>query len=91
MIKDRKNDKEIKIRISTANAAMTNLETISKRRSISLHTKKHIYKLVKLSILLYGCKFWTISKNLEVLRIGFETKASGKFWGEIQLHKKEHQ
>ena len=70
---------------------MTNLETISKRRSISLHTKKHIYKLVKLSILLYGCEFWTISKNLEVLRIGFETKASGNFWREIHLHKKENQ
>ena len=81
MTKNGKSDKEIKIRMATANAAMLNLETIWKSRSITLHTKIHLYKSVILSILLYGCESWTISKNMEKRLEAFDTKAYRKILG----------
>ena len=53
---DGKSEKEIKIRLETANSALVNLSTIWKSRSISLSTKTHLYKYLILSILLYCCE-----------------------------------
>ena len=43
LTKDGKSEKEIKIRLTTANSALVNLSTIWKSRSISLRTNIHLY------------------------------------------------
>ena len=44
LTKDGKSEKEVKIRLTTANSALVNLSTIWKSRSIALRTKIHLYK-----------------------------------------------
>ena len=61
LTKDGKSEKEIKIRLATANSALVNLSTIWKSRSISLRTKIQLYNSLILSILLYGCETWTLN------------------------------
>ena len=51
---------------------MKNLDSILKSRDITLLTKVHIVKAMVFSVVMYGCKSWTI-KNTERWRIdGFE-------------------
>ena len=40
--------------------ATTNLDSILKSRDITLLTKVHIVKAVVFSVVMYGCKSWTI-------------------------------
>ena len=41
---------------------MTNLDSISKRRDITLLTNVHIIKAMVLPVGMYGCESWTIKK-----------------------------
>ena len=42
--------------------AMTNLDSVLKRRSITLPTKVHIFKAMVFPIVLYGYEIWSIKK-----------------------------
>ena len=42
--------------------AMTNLDSILKRRDISLPTKVHLVKAMVFPVVMYGCESWTIKK-----------------------------
>ena len=41
---------------------MTNLDSILKRRDITLSTKVHLAKAMVFAVVMYGCKSWTIKK-----------------------------
>ena len=41
---------------------MTNLESIFKRRDITLLTKVHLVKAMVFPVVMYGCDSWTIKK-----------------------------
>ena len=41
---------------------MTNLDSILKRRDITLSTKVHLIKAMVFPVVLYGCESWTIKK-----------------------------
>ena len=41
---------------------MTNLNSILKRRDITLLTKVHLVKATVFPIVIYGCECWTIKK-----------------------------
>ena len=43
--------------------ALTNLESISKNRDITLLTKVHIIKAMVFPVVMYGCESWTIKKT----------------------------
>ena len=42
--------------------AVTNLDSISKSRHITLSTKVHLVKAVVFPVVMYGCESWTIKK-----------------------------
>ena len=42
--------------------AMTNLDSILKSRDITLLTKVHIAQAMFFSVVMYGCRSWTIKK-----------------------------
>ena len=42
---------------------MTNLDSIIKRRDITLLTNVHLVKAMVFQIVLYGCDSWTIKKD----------------------------
>ena len=41
---------------------MTNLDSILKRRGITLPTKVHLVKAMVFPVVMYGCESWTIKK-----------------------------
>ena len=41
---------------------MTNLDSLLKSRDITLPTKVHLVKAVVFTVVMYGCKRWTIKK-----------------------------
>ena len=43
--------------------AMTNLDSILKRRDITLPTKIHIVKALVIPVVMYGCEGWTKKKK----------------------------
>ena len=53
---------EIKRRLLLGRKAMTNLESILKRRDITLPTKVHLVKAMVFQVVMYGCESWTIKK-----------------------------
>ena len=53
---------EIKRRLLLARKLMTNLDSILKRRDISLSTKVHQVKAMVFPVVMYGCESWTIQK-----------------------------
>ena len=42
--------------------AMTNLDSILKRRDTTLLTKVHLVKVMVFPVVMYGCESWTIKK-----------------------------
>ena len=42
---------------------MTNLDSILKRRDITLLTKFHLIKAMVFLVAMYGCESWTIKKT----------------------------
>ena len=41
---------------------MTDLDSILKRRDITLPTKVHLVKAMVLPVVMYGCESWTVKK-----------------------------
>ena len=72
---DGQTEKQIKIRMVTANLSLVKLSTIWKSRSISLRTKTHLYKYLILYFLLYGCETWILNETLEKRINAFESKS----------------
>ena len=53
---------EIKRRLFRGRKAMTNLDSISKSRDITLLTKVHLVKAMVFPVVMYGCESWAIKK-----------------------------
>ena len=53
---------QIKRRLLLGRKGMTNLDSILKSRDITLSTKVHLLKAMVFSVVMYGCKSWTIKK-----------------------------
>ena len=53
---------EIKRRLLLGRNAMTNLDSILKRRDITLPTKGHLIKAMVFPVVMYGCESWIIKK-----------------------------
>ena len=53
---------EIKRYLLLGRKAMTNLDSILKRRDITLPTKVHLVKAMVFPVVMYGCESWTIKK-----------------------------
>ena len=53
---------EIKRRLLLGRKVMTNLDSILKRRSITLPTKVHLVKVMGFPLVMYGCASWTVKK-----------------------------
>ena len=59
---------EIKRHLLLGRKVMTNLDSISKSRDITLPTKIHLVKAMVFPVVMYGCESWTV-KNAERRRI----------------------
>ena len=53
---------EIKRRLLLGRKAMTNQDSILKRRDITLPTQVHLVKAMVFPVVMYGCESWTIKK-----------------------------
>ena len=53
---------EIKRRLLLGRKVMTNLDSIFKRRDITLPTKVHLVKAMVFPVVMYGCESWTLKK-----------------------------
>ena len=53
---------EIKRRLSLGRKVMTNLDSMLKRRDITLSTKVHLVKAMVFPVVMYGFESWTIKK-----------------------------
>ena len=53
---------EIKRRLILGRKVMTNLDSILKRRDITLPTKVHLVKAMVFPVVMYGCESWTVKK-----------------------------
>ena len=53
---------EIKRCLLLVGKIMTNLDSILKRRDITLPTKLHLVKAIVFPVVMYGCESWTIKK-----------------------------
>ena len=60
---------EIKRRLLLARKAMTNLDSILKRRDITLLTKVHLVKAMVFPVVMYGCESWTKELSTEELML----------------------
>ena len=54
---------EIRRLLLLGRKAMTNLDSVSKSRDITLLTKVHIVKAMAFPIVMYRCESWTINKE----------------------------
>ena len=53
---------EIKRRLLLGRRVMTNLDSILKRRDITLSTKVHLVKIMVFPVVMYGYEIWTIRR-----------------------------
>ena len=53
---------EIKRHLPLGRKAMTQLDSILKRKDITLPTKVHLVKAIVFPVVVYGCESWTIKK-----------------------------
>ena len=53
---------EIKRRLLLIRKVMSNLDSILKRRDISLPTNVHLVKAMAFPVVMYGCESWSIKK-----------------------------
>ena len=53
---------EIERRLLLGRKVITNLDSILKRRDITLPTKVHLVKAMVFPIVMYGCENWTVKK-----------------------------
>ena len=53
---------KIKRHLLLERKVMTNLDSIFKSRDITLPTNVHLVKAMVFSVVMYGCKSWTVKK-----------------------------
>ena len=53
---------KIKRRLLLGRKVMTNLDSLLKRRHVTLPTKVHLVKAMVFPVIMYGCESWTIKK-----------------------------
>ena len=53
---------EIKRHLLLGRKVMTNLDSILKRRDITLPTKVHLVKAMVFPLVMYGCESWSVKK-----------------------------
>ena len=53
---------EIKRHLLLGRKVMTNLDSISKSRNITLPTKVRLVKAIVFPVVIYGCESWTVKK-----------------------------
>ena len=53
---------EIKRRLLLGRKVMTNLDSILKRRDVTLPTKVHLVKAMVFPVVMYGCESWIVKK-----------------------------
>ena len=53
---------EIKRRLLLGRTVMANLDSILKRRDITLSTKVRLVKAMVFPVVMYGCESWTVKK-----------------------------
>ena len=53
---------EIKRYLLLGRKVMTNLDSVLKRRAITLSTKVHLVKAMVFPVVMYGCESWTVKK-----------------------------
>ena len=53
---------EIKRRLLPGRKVMTKLDSILKRRDLTLPTKVHLVKSMVFPVVMYGCESWTVKK-----------------------------
>ena len=53
---------EIKRRLLLGRKVMTNLDSVFKRRDITLPTKVCLVKAMVFPVVMYGCESWTVKK-----------------------------
>ena len=53
---------EIKRRLLLSRKVMINLDSILKRRDITLATEVHLVKAMVFPVVMYGCESWTVKK-----------------------------
>ena len=58
---------EIKKHLLLGRKAMTNLDSISKSKDITLPTNVHLVKAMVFPVVMYGCESWT-TKKAELLK-----------------------
>ena len=54
---------EIKRHLLLGRKVMTNLDSILKRKDITLPTKVHLVKAMVFPVVMYGCESWTVKKT----------------------------
>ena len=57
---------EIKRRLLLGRKVMTNLDSILKRRDITLPTKVRLVKAMVFPVVMYGCESWTVKKAVQM-------------------------
>ena len=65
---------EIKRHLLLGRKVMTNLESISKSRDITLPTKVHLVKALVFPVVIYGCKSWKVRKKVRKLERNLNAK-----------------
>ena len=63
---------EIKRYLLLGRKDMSNLDSIFKSRDITLPTKVHLVKAMDFSVVMYGCKSWTVKKAESQIIDAFE-------------------
>ena len=53
---------ELKRRLFLGRKVMTNLDSISKSRDVTLPTRVHLVKAMVFPVVMYGCESWPIKK-----------------------------
>ena len=53
----------MKLKDAFGRKVMTNLDSILKRRDITLSTKVHLVKAMVFPVVMYGCESWTTKKS----------------------------
>ena len=81
IIVDRDCSHEMKRCLLFGRKAMTNLDSVSKSRSITLPTNTHIIKAMVFLVVMYRCKSWTIKKAQHRRNDAFKLWCWRRFFG----------
>ena len=74
---------EIKRHLLLGRKAMTGLDSILKRRDITLLTKVQIVKAMVFPVVMYGCECWTIKKAEHQRIDAFKLWCWRRLWGSL--------